>query len=65
MATNQKKKQMSDLQIMFDEAYDAPVTARHSHLVAIAKNFKLSLEMVIAAYNDYIDSDAFYAERGI
>ena len=56
---------MSDLQIMFDEAYDAPVTARHSHLIAIAKHFKLSLEMVIAAYNDYIDSDAFYAERGI
>ena len=56
---------MSDLAIMFDEAYDAPVTARHTHLIAIANQFKLPIEMVITAYNDYIDSDVFYAERGI
>lgn len=56
---------MSDLAIMFDEAYDAPATNRMNHLVAIANQFKLPIQMVIAAYNDYIDSDVFYAERGM
>ena len=57
---------MSDLAIMFDEAYDAKTELiRLRKIISIAEHYKLSVPMVIAAYNDYIDSDVFYAERGI
>lgn len=56
---------MSDLYIMFDEAYDVPLTARHSRLIAIAQHYKIPLQMVLDAYGEYIDSDQFYAERGM
>jgi hypothetical protein len=65
MATKQRKKQMSDLEIMFDEAYDAPVVERIERLATIANLYKTSINVIESYYLDYIDSDAFYAKRGI
>jgi hypothetical protein len=65
MATKQRKKQMSDLYIMFDETYDAPIQERASRLNKIAQHYKIALSAVENAYFDFIDSDEFYIERGI
>jgi hypothetical protein len=66
MATKQRKKQMSDLEIMFDEAYEAATPdARTAKFEQICEQFKLTLNQVTDAYFDYIDSDQFYAKRGI
>jgi hypothetical protein len=56
---------MSDLYIMFNETYDAPLQERNDRLIAIAAHFKVRWIKVVVAYFEYIDSDAFYAERGI
>jgi hypothetical protein len=57
---------MSDLYIAFDEAYDAPTPfERYARLISVAKQFKISYEMVADAFDDYIDSDMFYAIRGM
>lgn len=57
---------MSDLYIMFDEAYDAPNFKECvSKLENIASHYKIPLIDVIDQYNDYIDSDQFYFERGL
>ena len=57
---------MSDLYIMFDEAYDsATPDLRNDKLEAIAKHYKIALVDVQDAYCDYTDSDQFYYERGI
>lgn len=57
---------MSDLCIMFDEAYDAATPfERHDRLVLAAKQFKMSYEMILEAFEEYIDSDMFYAMRGM
>ena len=56
---------MSDLYIMFGEAYDSktPFELRQ-RIEAISNRFNLRLDQVIEWYDDYIDSDLFYAERG-
>ena len=57
---------MSDLYIMFDEAYDAATPdLRTTKFEAICDRYKLTLNQVTDAYFDYIDSDQFYYERGI
>jgi hypothetical protein len=56
---------MSDLAIMFDETYDAPLAETASRLSAIAIQFKVRYENVVEAYYNYIDSDMFYAQRGM
>jgi hypothetical protein len=56
---------MSDLEIMFDEAYDAPVVERIERLATIANLYKTSINVIESYYLDYIDSDSFYAKRGI
>jgi len=57
---------MSDLAIMFDEAYDAATPdLRTAKFEQICAQFTLTLNQVTDAYFDYIDSDVFYAERGI
>ena len=55
---------MSDLYIMFDETYDAPKNEKAKRLLAIATKYKLTIRQVIEEYNNYIDSDQFYYERG-
>ena len=57
---------MSDLEIMFDEAYEAKTELiRLRKIISIADHYKMNTTDVINAYNDYIDSDSFYAKRGI
>ena len=57
---------MSDLAIMFDEAYDAATPdLRTAKFEQICAEFKLTLNQVTDAYFEYIDSDQFYYERGI
>ena len=56
---------MSDLAIMFDETYDAPLNETIVRLAEIAKRYKVRYENVVEAYYDYLDSDTFYASRGI
>ena len=56
---------MSDLYIMFDETYDAPIQERASRLNKIADHYKIALSAVEEAYFDFIDSDQFYFERGM
>ena len=57
---------MSDLYIMFDEAYDAAtIQERAKRLLDVCNRWKLNMAEVVQAYNDYIDSDMFYAERGM
>ena len=57
---------MSDLYIMFNEAYDAATyELRFEKFAQICKHFKLELSNVLATYLEYIDSDQFYAERGM
>ena len=56
---------MSDLYIMFDEAYDAPANELKTRLQAIRDRWNLSFAEVVEAYFDYIDSDQFYYERGM
>ena len=56
---------MSDLYIMFDETYDAPIQERASRLNKIAEHYKIALSAVEDAYFDFIDSDDFFIERGL
>lgn len=57
---------MSDLYIMFDEAYDAPTLWQRTYkLMEIAKRYQIDLNQLFDAYGEYIDSDQFYIERGI
>ena len=61
-----ERHQMSDLAIMFDEAYDAINSYdRLNRIQAIQTRWNLTWEEVVTAYNDYIDSDLFYAQRGM
>ena len=51
---------------MFNEAYEAATPdARTAKFEQICSQFKLTLNQVTDAYFDYIDSDDFYAERGM
>jgi hypothetical protein len=51
---------------MFDEAYEAKTELiRLRKIISIADHYKMNTTDVINAYNDYIDSDSFYAKRGI
>ena len=54
---------MSDLQIMFDETYDAPVAETDTRLKAIADHFKMPLNVVLDEFLQYIHSDSFKAGR--
>ena len=54
---------MSDLQIMFDETYDAPAKETDGRLKAIADHFKMTHNAVIDLFVEYINSDAFKAGR--
>lgn len=57
---------MSDLAIMFDEAYDAPnFHACLEHLQLAANQFNMTTLEIVDAYNEYTDSDQFYASRGM
>jgi hypothetical protein len=57
---------MSDLAIMFDEAYDAPTHLQTiQRLARTAKQFKTTYATIVDMYLDYTDSDAFYEERGL
>lgn len=57
---------MSDLYIMLDEAYDAAtMEERAKRLLDVCNRWKLNMAEVVQAYNDYTDSDMFYAERGM
>jgi hypothetical protein len=54
---------MSDLQIMFDETYDAPVKETDARLKAIADYYKMSQSDVLEAFIQYIHSDSFKTGR--
>lgn len=57
---------MSDLYIMFEEAFDAPTAVEtNKRLRAICDRWNLTMAQVRPAFMDYIDSDLFYINRGM
>lgn len=57
---------MSDLAIMFDEAYDAPTHLQTIQKLAhTAKHYKTTYATIVDMYLDYTESDEFYFQRGL
>lgn len=57
---------MSDLAIMFDEAYDKSTKLETiQHLARAARHYKTTYANIVDMFLDYTDSDIFYAQRGM
>lgn len=50
---------MSELAMLFDEAYEAPINELPIRLTIIANSFKVAYDNVVESFYSYIESDTF------